>query len=367
MRPIAAIALTLSCLLVFGGAVGARDVPAVHATAGAAREQPKEPPQETVSRLHAILTLRARSLMTGEPPGSGDYLPGSRVAQWALNHEKAKLEYLRRWAETRGIRLVDAEPSIKLSVISQNEKKVRFYVAQSLALGYTYPGEEQVNRFGVGSRHIIDLYRTGDQWAIGLEWYADPLGDEHEVPALSDPGGERESEDAALSTSLVRRRGYSREGAVRYADQYCGLAAGCGNENRYNSRYRDFSGEGGNCANFASQVLRAGGGLHISPAIRSDHLIHNLLSSGRGRVAFRGRFADSWRKGLQKGRFPEVLQKGDLVFYQLKGRMEHVAVVTALDSRGYPMVNSHTADRYHVPFDLGWDRSTIFWMVRIRD
>jgi len=38
--------------------------------------------------------------------------------------------------------------------------------------------------------------------------------------------------------------------------------------------------------------------------------------------------------------------------YEEKGRLEHLAVVVARDSRGYPLVNSHTADRYRVPWDL---------------
>ncbi|MDT2264397.1 hypothetical protein P7H17_02880 [Paenibacillus larvae] len=37
------------------------------------------------------------------------------------------------------------------------------------------------------------------------------------------------------------------------------------------------------------------------------------------------------------------------------------------DAKGYPLVNSHTADRYRVPFDLGWDKSTKYLLIHIND
>ncbi|MBJ9989381.1 amidase domain-containing protein [Paenibacillus sp. S28] len=56
------------------------------------------------------------------------------------------------------------------------------------------------------------------------------------------------------------------------------------------------------------------------------------------------------------------LQPEDLIGYELKGDTDHFSdhfsIVVGQDANGYPLVNSHTADRYRVPFDLGWDRTT---------
>ncbi|MFZ5816478.1 MAG: amidase domain-containing protein [Bacillota bacterium] len=311
--------------------------------------------------MKEIFSRRARWLLTGENPAplEPDYLSDSSTAQWALNHEQSKIRSVRQWAEQRGMRIVEAQPSLQVTLLKVREDRARFYVAQSLALGYVYAGEQQVNRFGVGSRHIVELQRVQDRWVIRLEWYSDPLGDETEVPASA-------SVQKVLEPAVagVAWRGYDREKAAAYADMYCGLAAGCGNNHQYNRRYRDYSGAGGNCSNFASQALRAGG-LQIPLIMRADNLVHHLTRAGRAGVVFRGRFPPRWKAEVQAGRIPVKLQKGDLVAYQVKGKMEHIAIVTGFDSRGYPLVNSHTLDRFHVPFDLGWDQKTVFWLLKV--
>lgn len=326
----------------------------------------QEAPPGSMEALEQVFSRRSQGLLTDQnaPPLAQDYLAGSSTAQWAFAHEQSKIESVRLWADSRGIRIVEARPSLRIKLLHSSDDRARFYVAQSLALGYIYAGDQQVNRFGVGSRHIVHLQRVEDRWVIRLEWYSDPLGGDNEVPAsASDSQGDK-VEPVGGSSVPVAWRGYDREKAVQYADMYCGLAAGCGNNHHYNRRYRDYSGEGGNCSNFASQTLRAGG-LNVWLITRVDRLVHSLTGSGRAGVVFRGRFPASWKRSVKAGRFPEKLQKGDLIAYQMRGKMEHVAIVTGYDSRGYPLVNSHTIDRYHVPFDLGWDRKTVFWLIRV--
>lgn len=322
--------------------------------------------EEALTRLKEIFARRAQ-LLLGEkeaPSIESDYMVGRTAARWALEHEKGKVKYVQQWVKNRGVRMVEVNPQIQLKRLNKTDEKVRFYVTQSLGLGYSYPGEQTVNRFGVGSRHIIDLRHQGGRWVISLEWYSDPLGEEREVPAVALPS-ERFLLMAEPPVPVAGRKPYDREGAVKYADTYCGIALGCGNDNRYNTRYRDYTGEGGNCSNFASQVLRNGGGMRIPLHAQVSSLVGHLRGIGRASVNFRGKFQVGWSKALQTGQFPKLVDKGDLIAYQLKGKMAHVSVVTAFDSRRYPMVNSHTIDRYHVPFDLGWDRSTIYWFVPV--
>lgn len=322
--------------------------------------------EEALIRLQEIFARRARLLLTDKEPPSieSDYMAGRASARWALDHEKAKVKYVQQWVKNRGVRMVEVLPQIQIKRLNKTDEKVRFYVTQSLGLGYSYPGEQTVNHFGVGSRHIVDLRPQDGRWVISLEWYSDPLGEEQEVPAAAQPI-ERHLLLGEQPLPVAGRKPYDREGAVKYADTYCGIAWGCGNDNRYNTRYRDYTGEGGNCSNFASQVLRNGGGMSIPLVAQVGSLVGHLRGIGRASVSFRGRFQVGWSKALQTGQFPKLVEKGDLIAYQLKGKMAHVSVVTAFDSRGYPMVNSHTADRYHVPFDLGWDRSTIYWFVQV--
>ncbi|MPN38951.1 hypothetical protein SDC9_186476 [bioreactor metagenome] len=62
----------------------------------------------------------------------------------------------------------------------------------------------------------------------------------------------------------------------------------------------------------------------------------------------------------------EKIEVGDLLCYEKNGKIDHFSIITAKDSKGYPMINSHTSDRYHVPFDFGWsEKFTKFHLIHI--
>lgn len=331
--------------------------------------------EDLTPRLQEIYELRARWLLTDDtpPPLDSDYLPDSKTAKWALHHEHGKIRYMKQWSQNRGVRFTHSKPSIQITRIKGTANVARFYVAQSLALGYVYPNEQQVNMLGVGTRHIIELRKRDGTWLIGMEWYTDPLGDDTEVPDVTPAliPNSLPPATAALRDVVQAHasgKGYNREGAIRYADKYCGVAWGCGNENRYNPSYRDYNGVGGDCTNYISQVLRDGGGLRVPIITRVDSLAAHLQHSGRAVLAKKGVFQQLWKEAASHSQaFATWVKKGDLIAYQEKGKLEHFAIVTGFDSRGYPLVNSHTADRYHVPFDLGWDRKTVYWLFHVRD
>lgn len=366
-------------------------LPGAVPTARAATDRP-----DLSERLTEIFQNRAQWLLTegSPPPLEADYAAGTARAKWALQHERGKIRYVRTWAEHRRVKFVEVKPSLYIKHLSGDENRARFYVGQSLTLGYVYPGEPAVNRFGVGSRHILELRQQDGKWVVASEWYSDPLGDETEAPAAlpaAAPGETGlmaapnagaalpesapfagaallEREPSRLAALLgARRKGYDRQGAIAYADKYCGLAAGCGNDHRYNGKYRNYTGDGGDCTNFLSQILRDGGGLRIPPGIiRVSNMAGYLQGSGRGWLSARGTLPQVWQQATKDARgFTAMVGPADLVAYQFKGKMEHFAIITSFDSHGYPMVNSHTADRYHVPFDLGWDRKTIFWLFKV--
>lgn len=336
-------------------------------------------------RLEEIIALRSRWLLTGEnpPPIESDYASGLNTAQWALIHERGKIRYMKLWAEHRGVKFVEVKPSIKVRYLSGDAKRARFYLAQSLMLGYSYAGETVINRFGVGTRHIIELRRQGDRWLVAMEWYTDPLGDDTEVPdvtpaLLPDSGAPALRPGPPLAPALpvlapfsfpqIAATGYDRAGAVAYADTYCGLAWGCGNANRYNPKFRDYNGVGGDCTNYVAQALQQGGKLRVPIITRVDGLTSHLQYTGQASLVAREPFQKLWKRGAaRQDGLAGVLKTGDLIAYQEKGKLEHFGIITAFDTHGYPLVNSHTADRYHVPFDLGWDKKTVYWLLKMRD
>ena len=101
--------------------------------------------------------------------------------------------------------------------------------------------------------------------------------------------------------------------------------------------------------------------------VNADGLKDYLTYSGKGSVIKRGSFNELTKpQDEYPGGIVQKLQLADLVCYEKKGNIDHFAVVTGQDSHGYPLVNSHTTDRYHVPWDLGWgDNKIRFFLIHI--
>ena len=353
-------------------------------------------PEELSSRLQEIYSLRAGMLLTGADAAKLEklYATGTRAGRWALEHERNKIAYLQTWAQHRGVRISEYKVRVRIDWLRSRGEAVQLGVTQSLQLGYRYPGEEPgvANRFGIGTRHWVELVPGDGTWLIGREWYVDPLGDDTlvyrptpaEGPAL--PAGVDPSPPPPAGPREGAR--YNRLGAVAYAEKYAGAAQGEGSNGGYNRRYRDYNDIGGDCTNFISQVIgddREGGGLPQDGTwyyrgagsaggagstawVQTEAFARWLRRSGAARHVARGRFADVALPGAQfpRGAVRE-LRVGDIIGYEEKGEIQHFAVITAHDSRGYPLVNAHTADRFHSPWDLGWDQSTVFWLYQIVD
>lgn len=352
------------------------------------------PPPELLPRLQEIYEARAKALLQ-----DGDaatlvplYDQSTSAGRWALEHEQRKIRYVHAWARNRHLLFTEAVPQLRVHRADVRGNTARVVLSQILQLGYVYPdgeGADMVNRFGIGTRHYAEFMVKNGQWVVRREWYTDPLGDDTLVPDIEPAGGQLEPRlsvpvvaDPAGANTEAARRFYDRQGAVAYADKYCGAAWGCGNNNKYNPRYRDYTGLGGDCTNFVSQALgdKEGGKLPMGHGwhwyggagstawVQTDAFAGFLQYSGRARRVARGGFRDVTKP---TERHPEgairQLRLGDVIGYEEKGDIQHFAIVTGFDSRGYPLVNAHTADRYRSPWDLGWDRRTTFWLFRIRD
>lgn len=317
------------------------------------------------------------------------YLTSEAAARGAFRQEKLRKEYIQTWAGKRFLSLTDAESHIRLVRVKISGNQARVSLVQSLKLSYAYNGKpEQPQHFGIGTRHVLNLQRNDGVWKVAREYYLDPLTENPKlIPELA-PAEEGmpfiRSDGVSLSIPKSGARRYQRERAVSYANKYAGLAWGAGNNNRYNQKYRDYTDLGGDCTNFASQVLgdpEEGGGLKMTHGwryrfkaggseswVRTDSFKHFLLYSGYGTVVARGTF-DAVVKKTDKhpnGAFAKI-QPGDLIAYEMDGDVDHFSVVVGFDVHGYPLVNSHTADRYQVPFDLGWDKYTKYWLIHIKD
>ncbi len=309
------------------------------------------------------------------------YLQTEKHSKNAMEHEFHRSYYLKKWAEARGVQFVKATGDIRIVRVNNVGDSTRVSLVHSLQLTYQYPNQAE-HTMGIGTRHVLNLKKNDGNWYVFKEWYLDPL---EENPRLI-PTAKQVSELTA-DQNLHSRKGnkkYNREKAVQYADKYAGLANQAGQNRRYNQKYLDYTYQGGDCTNFTSQVLgdkEEGGGLPMRPDwryrynqggnvawVRTDSFNSFLIRSGYGKLIAKGTY-EQVAKPTPKypGTALAQLQPGDVIGYEMNGDVDHFSIVTARDIQGYVLVNSHTADRYHVPWDLGWDKRTKFLLFRIGD
>lgn len=321
---------------------------------------------------------------------------------WAYEHEKKRTEYLNNWCIIRKAKFTAMESDIRIQRVREKGGSIWVDFLHAGKFTYIYPDiPDKPQSFGIGTRRTIEIAKINNSWVIKREWYLDPFEDILVVP---DELKNEVSEETATKPEVIadnseyyemeipvakQQSRYNREKAVAYANKYSGATFGSGNNYKYNKKYRDYTGLGGDCSNFTSQVLgdkQEGGGLRMDGAwfynytykgvgggtqswVRAAVLKNYLVYSGKARLIKRGTLEEV---SEPTAKHPEgakkLLQLGDLVAYEDKGKIDHFSVITGFDAKGLPLVNSHTTDRYMVPWDLGWAGKNIkYWLLHIND
>lgn len=345
--------------------------------------------EEIIPILDEFFKARGSVLLSGDMREIEKfYDKSSTYGKWALEHEKRRIDYVSGWSEKRNLKFTEAQSFYKIKSIKAGENSIWIYLIETMKMGYAYNTKSNmINYMGLGIRHSMQLVKVDGKWLIRRDWYYDPLDEDSAFIDISPADGmvteitPASSKPAVEEKSKVKKSSkYDREGAVEYADTYAGAAWGSGNNNEYNQKYRDYNGVGGDCTNFASQVLHEGGGLKMDYVwnfngrdsstawAQAPALFNYLIYNGKGRLIAQGKYIDMVKPtdSHPKGAISE-LEKGDLICYEEKGEIVHFGVVTGFDSYGIPVVNTHTSDRYHVPFDLGWDKKVIYRFIHIND
>lgn len=343
--------------------------------------------EEIQTAIEEMFQSRSMAVITGAGPGEAlaCYDTTVMLGRWALSHEQKKLNYIQSWAQKRGVMITEAVPALSIPWSRVQGNSAELVLFQTLQIGYVYPGESAVNRFGIGTRHWMGLVRMDGKWLIQKDFYTDGLGDDTLAPNPTPAEGlaaVEQVENYLPAPNESPGKNFDRESAVRYADQYAGLAWGAGNNHQYNPRYRDFNDRGGDCTNFVSQCLAdaEGGKLPMDGIWRYNRADSSgsrawvqaesfgdwVLYGGCGQRVARGTFSELNSPGEEfpRGAVRE-LQKGDVIGYGKKSSSKHLAIVVGYDSKGYPLVNAHNVDRYHCPWDLGYDITTVFHLYRI--
>lgn len=169
----------------------------------------------------------------------------------------------------------------------------------------------------------------------------------------------------ATPSTASAASGYNGAAAAAYADTYW---------QNYNSAWPSFANSGGDCTNFVSQALYAGGLAMRSAPTYSGNAAWYMVKNSKHRWSY----AVPWVNAQSNSIFalqhvPGVTQvasyygaapgqivadnaaQGDIVLYDFNndGVYDHEAIVTARDSTGqWDLVDAHTNNRYHAYWTL---------------
>lgn len=352
---------------------------------------------QLLSYLNDYFSTRNESFLTGNVEGLYKFYDLSHsYSRYSLHHEFKRIAYLRDWGVERGITFesITSTPNIKNVEIINNI--IKFKVDESFQVSYFYTQNPTVkNSFAITLLHTEELQKIGTGFTIQKDYFFDSFENglkkynfnlnEKQLPINSyktyNINFDRDNLNFKESST------YNRLTAIKYADKYAGVS-NSNSSTEYNNYYFDASSlsYGGNSTNFVSQCLgdsNAGGYLkqdetwfynskhHKSPKvsgawINPKELKDYLTSSSRGLLVENGDLKTILTSQSDDLSTFSKLQIGDLIFYT-KGEVPvYASIITGFDSNGYPLVNSNTVNRFHVPFDLGWsDNDITFQLINI--
>ena len=298
------------------------------------------------------------------------YDMNTKYGTWAFQYEEKKVKYIHNWAEKQGVKFTEINPKVVIRRIRGSNDKYSVNLLCSTEYRYVYENQpEVVNSSRIGTYHNMNLLKKDGSWIITKEWYTDPFADSLNLDNIkADDIKQHILSQEARDLSNIGDR---RLKAAEYAEKFCGAASEEQYGFKYNRKYRDYNPQGGDCANFASQILFEGakfkknlawnydGRGATGPWLNADKFKNYMVGSGRASVIAYGNYDKVYKASYK-------LSPGDFVAYEKKGDITHISVVTGADSKGYSLVTCHNTDRNKVPWDLGWsDKKIRFWLVRV--
>lgn len=298
------------------------------------------------------------------------YETDKKTGLWAYEHEVEKMKYLKNWSSKQGVKFNDIKTKVKIRKVKEKEADL-YGIICSVATDYNYSYENEEdtqNIFRIGTEHYLNVKIKDNQYIITKEWYTDPFADSLNLENIKS--------DDIRSYILVQQKPEiqltsEQQKAVDYAHRYCGISTEEEYEFKFNRDYKNFNPDGGDCANFASQIMFESGRFKKNSIwnysnrdgtkawVNAQGFKNYILNSGRGGLINKGSYEEVYKDAYN-------LRPGDFVAYEKGGRITHVSTVTGVDSKGYPLVTCHNTDRLLVPWDLGWSNKAIrFHLIQV--
>lgn len=312
-----------------------------------------------------LFIKRNISVISGDCESLKDFYDlNIKVSQYAYESEVKKTQYLMNWSGKQAVVFKDLDSIVKVRKVKEKEPGL-FGVICDVITEYNYyytDSPEIINTFRLGTNHYLNLKKIENRYIITKEWYTDPFADSLNLNNIKT----EEVKAYILSKKAPEFTSSEKiQKAIDYAHTYCGASKDEEFMFKYNSsKYKNHNPDGGDCANFASQILHEGGSFKKNGIwnyagkegtkawLNAQGFKSYMVGSGRASYISKGSYQQVYQSAYN-------MRPGDFVAYEKKGRIVHISTVTGLDSKGYPLVTCHNTDRLLVPYDLGWSNENI--------
>ncbi|WP_282794621.1 amidase domain-containing protein [Streptomyces sp. CC224B] len=329
--------------------------PAVDAADSAPREADRRTAATFARIAEDVLSRRTQALVQGRG-GSQDSTAKTRMSVRLKKDEDAALRSLRS-RKSRLAALGEAYTDAKTRVVVERAtvtgRTATVRATASSTLTYKKVRGDEPDTTAFSTRQELTFAATRNGWELTSVTSRDngPVAVDEpptaRVKTVKDDGKQYPSGTPASTAyptrPTPRKTGgaYDYSAMARYTEKYW---------RTYNTAYRQFNGAGGDCTNFVSQALKAGGWKSV-PGTSSDY--RNWWYDGaRQSGSWVGVNEWAWFT-LSNRRAPNLtnvyqLDVGDVlqVDFDRNGSKDHSMMVTYRDRRGMPYLTYHSTDTY---------------------
>lgn len=334
-------------------------------------------------------TIRETQVRGGTNAGLGKYYDRDSAA--LIRFEEQRTGRFRAMEAKLGIKIVGAKTTTYIRSLSTEPGRAS---VQSYEWTFFDWLDENgnLNVSGMGVDHDIVLAKTINGWRIVSDAYDDgPLtnGTSPDFRSVNAQGFSPTDLDQSVEFPVVPQSEpgatyYNRNAAANYSDDYVYPQAYRGYYPDYYNwhYYKNYKEWGGDCANFVSQSLRAGGAYFVGFGTGRDTSTSVWWYNDKGTYPDQTGDDDSsqtwryvpWHRAFILAGWGSVttesgLLRGDVVYYDWAddtAGWQHTTIVAAFDTTGKALVNSHTYDYYHVRWNYGGS-GCIYSLVHMKD
>ncbi len=277
--------------------------------------------------------------------------------------EQRRRSCIEAMEERMHILVTDADVTVALKGVSEKDGQVILDLYEWIFFDYVdldgNAGMQDVSGYGLDHRLI--LQKTASGYQVVSDIYEDDLTEMNTGVSQEETAEIPLFEQPKQAGSQSRTANYDRNKAAAYADRYVKKDISQGiDASSYNPAYKNFNDMGGDCTNYVSQCIYAGGiAMDDTWFYKNEENYSGEWSTSRRNFTYMSKLG----KVIKNPGNSDVL-KGNPVYYTSGDNIVHTTICVGTNASGVPVVDSHNKDYYHVKWNY-WGSNTTYYTIQL--